>query len=435
MSRKVLGTVSHSALAMAGSFDGLRILARLLVLALVVCVIGLFVVPWQQNVTGSGRVIAYAPLDREQPIEAPVDGRVTDWHVQEGDEVKAGDPLVDLSDNDPELIARLERQRDAVRDQLSAANLEIAVAESKIASLESARTSAVLVATLERDMARFRRDGAQRALDAAKATERTADLNLDRQRSLEGKGLSSTRQLELAELDAEVAEAGLDRAEAALKAADREVKAQLAERGKVDSETKAKTEDARASLQKAKAEKAKAQERLAKIDIELARQNTMKVVAPRDGTVFRLVAKQGGEMVKQGETLLVLVPDTTSRAVELWVDGNDVPLITKGRHVRIQFEGWPAVQFVGWPSVAVGTFGGTVDFVDATDDGSGKFRIVVVPDDGEPWPDARYLRQGVRANGWVLLNQVSIGYELWRQFNGFPPAVEPPKDAEESYAK
>ena len=33
--------------------------------------------------------------------------------------------------------------------------------------------------------------------------------------------------------------------------------------------------------------------------------------------------------------------------------------------------------------------------------------------------------RGVRANGWVLLNQVSLGFELWRQFNGFPPVVDP----------
>ena len=31
------------------------------------------------------------------------------------------------------------------------------------------------------------------------------------------------------------------------------------------------------------------------------------------------------------------------------------------------------------------------------------------------------LRQGVRTNGWVLLGQVPLGYELWRQINGFPP--------------
>ena len=47
-------------------------------------------------------------------------------------------------------------------------------------------------------------------------------------------------------------------------------------------------------------------------------------------------------------------------------------------------------------------------------------------------PGPRWLRQGVRANGWVLLNVVPVGYELWRQFNGFPPVVsmdEPPASA------
>lgn len=79
--------------------------------------------------------------------------------------------------------------------------------------------------------------------------------------------------------------------------------------------------------------------------------------------------------------------------------------------------------------MAVGTFGGEVLLVDAADDGKGKFRALVVPDkEDEPWPPVRYLRQGVRANGWVLLNQVALGFELWRQFNGFPPVVTPAGD-------
>jgi hypothetical protein len=90
--------------------------------------------------------------------------------------------------------------------------------------------------------------------------------------------------------------------------------------------------------------------------------------------------------------------------------------------VRIQFEGWPAVQFSGWPSVAVGTFEGKVALVDAADDGEGRFRILVLPSPDARWPETRYLRQGVRAVGWVLLEEVSLGYELWRTFNGFPPA-------------
>jgi hypothetical protein len=34
----------------------------------------------------------------------------------------------------------------------------------------------------------------------------------------------------------------------------------------------------------------------------------------------------------------------------------------------------------------------------------------------------------VRVNGWVLLEQVKLGFELWRRFNGFPPSMRtPPK--------
>ncbi len=91
----------------------------------------------------------------------------------------------------------------------------------------------------------------------------------------------------------------------------------------------------------------------------------------------------------------------------------------------MQFEGWPAIQFSGWPSVAVGTFGGEVVSVDSRDNGKGKFRVLVRPDPQDrAWPAERFLRQGVRANGWVLLNQVPLWFEVWRQLNGFPPVVD-----------
>ncbi|MEL6546322.1 MAG: secretion protein HlyD, partial [Myxococcota bacterium] len=64
---------------------------------------------------------------------------------------------------------------------------------------------------------------------------------------------------------------------------------------------------------------------------------------------------------------------------------------------------------------------------------NGRFRIVVIPDESEEnWPEARYLRQGIKAKGWVLLNQVSLGYELWRQLNGFPVSLPDQPSLDES---
>jgi hypothetical protein len=159
-------------------------------------------------------------------------------------------------------------------------------------------------------------------------------------------------------------------------------------------------------------------------EISLARQNMQKVVAPRDGTIFRLPVNSQSQIIKQGDPLLVIVPDTLQRAVELWVDGRDAPLITKSSVVRLEFEGWPAIQVPGWAQVGVGTFEGEISFVDPTDNGTGHFRIMVVHKPGSPeWPAPRFLRQGISAKGWVLLERVTIGFEVWRLLNGFPPRI------------
>ncbi|MES2461629.1 MAG: secretion protein HlyD, partial [Armatimonadota bacterium] len=116
-------------------------------------------------------------------------------------------------------------------------------------------------------------------------------------------------------------------------------------------------------------------------------------------------------------------------------------LLAEGRTVRLQLAGWPALQFSGWPSVAVGTFAGKVSVIDAVDDGTARYRVIVRPDreriasgKDQPWPPADTLRPGAEATGWILLDTVSLGFELWRQFNAFPPTVKrvPNKNKESS---
>ncbi len=329
--------------ALVESTRSARFLAKLLAGFFGVSLIALLVVPWQQTSRGFGRVAAFSPTDRQQNIDAPIEGRLGQWFVQEGSIVEEGDPIVEIFDNDPDILTRLKAEQNAI----------------------------------------------QKRLNAARLATQTSKKNVDRQKELFEQGISSKRTYEQAELEY----------------------------------ARYLTDEANSSAE------------LSRIQVRLARQQQQSVTAPRSGTILRRLAGEGSKLVKTGDILAVIVPDTASRAVELWVDGNDAPLITPGRNVRLQFEGWPAIQFSGWPSVAVGTFGGKVSFVDAADSGNGKFRVVVVPAEGERWPSPRYLRQGVRANGWILLDRVTLGYELWRQFNGFPPSLKEEETMQNLYSE
>lgn len=417
------GTATLSHMQPARTPHSARVFAAVLIVMFVTSVFALIFTPWVQTAIAEGRVIAVAPLERQQNIEAPIEGRVQRWYVQEGSHVNQGDVIVDLSDNDPEIIARLRAERSAVQARIEAVRLRVTLLDGRARELNGSRAAAVAAAGLRVAMARDRIRAAQQALSASEATLETARLQRDRQRALAAQGLASTRTAELALLDFTRADTEVARAQAALAAARSEASALTSDQTRAGTDIAASIGDARATQAATEAELANANAELARIDVRLARQQTMRVTAPRAGTILRLSANQGTDMVRAGDALAVLVPDTNERAVELWVDGNDVPLVQEGRHVRLQFEGWPAVQFSGWPSVSVGTFGGRISLVDATDNGRGKFRVVVVPDGAEPWPQGRFLRQGVRSNGWVLLGRVSLGYELWRQFNGFPPTV------------
>lgn len=410
--------------------QGTRVMVRLLGLALLTFVTSLAMVPWQQSVPGEGRVIAYAPLDRQHAIEAPIDGRLQTWHVAEGTHVKAGDPIADISDNDPEILARLERERVAIEARRSAAVSAVEISRAKISALELTQTAQSSSAGLRAQIGRDRLDAAQRAVDAAESAAETAQLNLTRTESLFKEGLTSSRDLELARLDAATREAERDTARSSLKAALREIGALDADADAISTSARASIEEARSALTDAESSLAAADADLIQLETRFARQRRMKIVAPRDGTVLKLIGRQGADMVAAGDTIATFVPDMGATAVELWASGRDGPLISPGRKVRLQFEGWPAVQFVGWPSVAVGTFGGVVEFVDVMASEDGRYRVVVLPDpDDLPWPERRWLRQGVRANGWVLLEQVSLGFEMWRQINGFPPALGTPPES------
>lgn len=404
---------------------------RILLVLVVVFPFALMFTPWQQTVRGSGRVVAFNPLDREQAIEAPIAGRVTQWWVQEGTQVLAGDPLFEITDIDEFRLARLQTQLQALQVKLESFQSQAQQYAMNVDNVRSIGELTVRATEANLEEAEQKVTAAEADLDGANAAL-VADRNqVERKRRLyeSGTGAVSLRQLEIAEADfgmavskVENATAKLDGARADFTAAQRTL-----ERARVDVESKVNS--AKAILEEANSKVADTDQKISELEGELATQQSQLVTAPRDGIVHRLTGNQGGEIVKAGDPMLVLVPEASQRAVEIVIDGNDAPLVGLGRDARIQFEGWPAVQFAGAPELMFGVFEGTVALTDPTDDGMGQFRIMLIPSDGETWPDPKFLRQGVRAKAWVLLNEVPLGKELWRQLNGFPPL--PVTDTEE----
>ena len=413
---------------------------RVLLLAFLLSPVALGFVPWQQTIRGRGQVVAFAPTERKQTVTALVGGRVGKWYVVEGSKVKIGDAIVDINDNDPELSGRLDAQRKFLFSRRKAAEEEVAEQTRAVGAQEKSLDAAV-------GAARANRDAAALLIDVAKQARKNNEfaLTFEQRRFEMFDKLFKDKQfggLE-SELNRDEAKMRSDRAATEVKRADAEVKradaalltsdSLVLQAGATGLSTVATT---RRDLRRAEQNVFAVERELQEIDNRIERFKARFVKAPSDGVVFRISAEgQVGQFVKEGDELAVIVPDTTDRVVELFIDGVDAPLIAahmeqtgRGPHVRLQFEGWPGVQFTGWPSVATGTFGGRVRQIDPTDDGNGRFRILVEPEemfDGDRWPEGVYLRQGNQAVGWVFLNRVTLGFELWRQFNGFPPVVAP----------
>lgn len=319
--------------------NALRVLVRSIFGGLLLLIFAMVFVPWIQTAAGSGTIIALHPEGQAQNIHAPVPGRINRWYVRDGSSVQAGDPIVEIEDNDPQLIERLGMERDAAR---------------------AAQT-------------------------AARVASQTALLDVRRKENLFKQGLSARRELE----------------------------------------------QARIQVATWQAKEAEAASKLASAETKLSRQHAQLVRAPKAGSVLRTQGGYTASLVKAGDLLATFAPEQTQIAAEVYVGGLDAPLVHPGRHIQLQFEGWPVIQLSGWPSVSVGTFAGIVASVDPASSANGKYRVLVVPADTQAWPDARYLRLGSRLRGWVQLNEVRLGYEFWRQLNGFPPestkASEPAK--------
>jgi len=405
-------------------------------------------IPWQQTVQGRGTLIAYSPVERSQVLTARIPGQVKKWHVVEGSLVKKGDRVVDLEDNDPELETRLTAQLEFLRGRLLAGKQEVTELSGAATATEAAREAAVNAAKANLESTRKAIEVADHVLSNAKYSKTFEQTRFDMIDKLHSSGslgaIESKLSREEAKLRIDRASIDVGRAAAELERAKAAYLTQEAQVLQTDAAGISSIAVARSNFRKGEQTLFTTEREVQDIENRVERFKARHVVAPCDGVVFRVHANVGGggQYLKEGDELCTIIPDTQDRVVELMLDGRDAPLVLAYAHrkgslpqARLQFEGWPAILFSGFPDVSIGTFGGKVRQVDQASGPTGGFRILIEPEHhipGDAWPDAKFLRQGNQVVGWVFLNRVPLGYEIWRRLNGFPPVLPPTSKDEKS---
>ena len=91
----------------------IKILQKIILITFLLITLILILTPWRQTAPGFGYVIAQDPNYRAQTINAPLNGKIKEWFVKDGSKVQAGDKLVEIVDNDPQIIEKLQAEKDA----------------------------------------------------------------------------------------------------------------------------------------------------------------------------------------------------------------------------------------------------------------------------------------------------------------------------------
>ena len=179
-------------------------------------------------------------------------------------------------------------------------------------------------------------------------------------------------------------------------------------------------------MQSAKSDRFEAEAQVQKMENQYSnyafRANFRYIIAPQDGFINKALKSGIGETVKEGESVVSIVPLKVELAAEIYIRPVDVPLVKRGEPVQLEFDGWPAIVFgSGWPNASFGTFRGEVYAVENNISENGLYRVLIEAADSvhNGWPEP--LRVGAGVNAFALLNDVPLGYEIWRQLNGFPP--------------
>jgi multidrug efflux pump subunit AcrA (membrane-fusion protein) len=393
--------------------------------------------PWTQTIRAKGSVTTLLQEQRPQEVNTQIAGKVLNWRVNEGDHVNAGDTILQLGEVkveyfDPQLLSRTQQQIVSKKIAVKGYQNKAGSSETQISALGKAKSLKLqqLDNKIKQQFLKLQSD----SIDAAASNNEygISKRQMEAAKMMYDSGVISLSDFERRKIILQSSVAKRIGNESKYLQSKQELNNLFLDKNAIvqdyiDKISKAEGDkfSSLSSIASGEAEVLKLQNTYSNYDI---RNQLYYVTAPQSGQVTKAKKAGLGEMVKEGEMLVEIVPDKIQFAVELFMEPMDLPLVSKGQKMRFVFDGFPAIVFSGWPETSYGTFGGKVAAIENAVSSNGKFRVLVVEDPAEKkWPTQ--LRMGGAAQGIGLLKDVSIWYELWRNINGFPPEYYQSKEA------
>ncbi len=399
--------------------------------------------PWTQNIRAKGAVTTLRQEQRPQELNTIIAGKVVKWHVKEGDFVKAGDTLLQLGEVkveyfDPQLLERTRQQITAkqMANQGYASKAQTAAVQMD-ALIEGRKLKLTqLDNKIKQQYLKLQSDSMD--LSAVNNEYSVSKRQIDAAKLMLDSGVISLTDFERRKVTFQNSQAKRIGSESKFLQSKQELNNLFIEKNSTvqeytDKISKADGErfSSLSNIASGEADVSKLENSYSNYDI---RNQLYYIRAPQSGQITKAKKAGLGEVLKEGEMIVEIVPTDVQHAIELFISPMDLPLISKGQKVRFIFDGFPAIVFSGWPNSSYGTFGGIVSAIETSVSTNGKFRILVTEDPKEkPWP--KQLSIGGGANGIALLKDVSIWYELWRNINGFPPEYYQSEYAKENKDK
>jgi HlyD family secretion protein len=305
--------------------------------------------PWAMlskvDVTSSARG-RLEPKGKTIRLDAETAGVVDAIKVKEGQQVKAGQRLVEL-------------KSDIVRADLQQAQAKLEGFSNKLTQLQLLENQLQMTARTQRAQ---NRSQASEQLELINQTQQKSDFNktaidsakelvardrevVQRYRALQKKGVVSGYQLDEAERRLIENRQNLRQAQSELKQNQTELKKQQSARDRIVRQGELAVIEVEKQIKELKSQSSDTRSQIAQTQNQIKslqyRQQQSMLDAPIDGTIFQLSVSHPGAVLQSGQEIARIAPKGTPLVLRAQISSKDSGFLRVGKPVKIKFDAYP----------------------------------------------------------------------------------------------